>query len=268
MESGQFDEQCDMAHLVPLRRLREDIADGGILACMIAVPSTGWNVACCRRRPLRSSDHLWELAESKDPLSPSGLNCLKESKCTMRAAINATVSTSPGPSRIQQTLFCWAMPHLGMFVKQLNVQKMTFDLCAIGTKWRKCTTVLAGHVDSVDALALGNMRCHGRGLCTFTNETHLQLVGYDPVHCCSRTLLAQTHSTKLARKHPNLLWGPPSPPECRELRSGHAMGERAFFAQSLSCGIRAALLFQTQRPCHVVWRHFPEQMRAWRVISC
>ena len=43
-----------------------------------------------------------------------------------------------------------------------NVFKMTFDFCAWGTKWRKRTTVLAGHVDSADVWALDTVRCHRR----------------------------------------------------------------------------------------------------------
>ena len=40
-----------------------------------------------------------------------------------------------------------------------NVHTMTFDFRAFGTKWRKRTTVLVGHVDSADLWALDTMRC-------------------------------------------------------------------------------------------------------------
>ena len=77
-----------------------------------------------------------------------------------------------------------------------------------GTKWRKRTTVLAGHVDSADVYALNRMRCYGRTRCRFTDEEHLQLVGYDFSHQCSRTHRATTYTTKMAGRLAHLLLGP------------------------------------------------------------
>ena len=53
---------------------------------------------------------------------------------------------------------CWTTSQLQELSKMRNVYKMTFDFCAFGTKWRKCTTVLAGHGDSADVRALDTMR--------------------------------------------------------------------------------------------------------------
>ena len=86
--------------------------------------------------------------------------------------------------------------------------EITFDFCAFGTKWRKPTTVLAGHVDSADVYSLHKMRYHGRTRCTFTNEKHMQLVGYDYSHQCSRANRAKTFPTKLAARLAHLLLGP------------------------------------------------------------
>ena len=68
-----------------------------------------------------------------------------------------------------------------------NVCKMTFDFCAFGTKWRKRTSVPAGHVVSADLWALDTMRCRGRERCSFTGDKHLQFVGCISSHQCSRT---------------------------------------------------------------------------------
>ena len=86
-ENLKYGDEYDVAHPVTLWRLRRGIADGGILACMITVPSTSWSVARCHRRPLRSRDHPCGLIDSKVPLSPSDLTCLKEGNRATRAAV-------------------------------------------------------------------------------------------------------------------------------------------------------------------------------------
>ena len=48
-----------MTHPANLRRWLRDIADGGILGCMMSVPSTGWNLTRGCSRPLRSSGQPW-----------------------------------------------------------------------------------------------------------------------------------------------------------------------------------------------------------------
>ena len=85
---------------------------------------------------------------------------------------------------------------------------MTFDFCAFGTKWRERTTVLAGHVDSADVWALDTMRCRWHKRCSFTCEKHMQLVGHDTFHQCSRTHRSRIYPMKLASRLANLLLGP------------------------------------------------------------
>ena len=114
-----------------------------------------------------------------------------------------------GRSRIQKNLHCWTTSQLQELSKMRNVYKMTFDFCAsFGTKWRKRTTVLAGHVDSADVWALDTMRCRGHKRCSFTGEKHVQLVGYDSSHQCSRTHRSRMHLVKLASRLANLLLAP------------------------------------------------------------
>ena len=86
-----------------------------------------------------------------------------------------------GDQKSTEKSLCW------MTSQMRNEYKMTFDFCAFGAKWRRRTTVLAGHVDSADVWALHTMRCHGQKRCNFTVEKHMQLVGYDSSHHCSRT---------------------------------------------------------------------------------
>ena len=86
-----------------------------------------------------------------------------------------------------ETSLCWMTSQLQELSKMRNVYKMAFDFCAFGTKWRKRTTALAGHVDS----ALDTMRCRGHKRSCFTGEKLMQLAGYDSSHQCSRTHKAE-----------------------------------------------------------------------------
>ena len=80
-----------------------------------------------------------------------------------------------------------------------NVYKMTFDFCAVGTKCRKRTTVLAGHVDSADVWALDTMRCRGHKWCSLLVK-NMQLVGCDPSHQCSRRHRSRIYAMTLAKQ--------------------------------------------------------------------
>ena len=75
----------DVAHPVNLRPLLTDIANGEILGCMMSVPSTGWNVARCCCRPLRSSAQPWGIEKSRVSMSPSDPACLDTGNRIMRA---------------------------------------------------------------------------------------------------------------------------------------------------------------------------------------
>ena len=140
--------------------------------------------------------------------------------------------------------------------KMRNVYKMTFGFCAFGTRLRKRTKVLAGHVDSADACALDTMRCHGHKRCNFTDEKHKQLVGYDSSHQCSRTHTGKTFPTKLAGRLANLLLGPTLTARMKrtffefgmQRERCHALLCRVFSAQSPSRDIRAALLSSRRDP--------------------
>ena len=81
-------ERYDVTHPASLRRLLRDVADGGILGCMMSVPPTGWNVARGCNRPLRSSAQPWGIEESRVSMSLSDLACLDKGNCIMRSVIN------------------------------------------------------------------------------------------------------------------------------------------------------------------------------------
>ena len=195
-----------MTHPANIRRLLRD------MGCMMSVPSTCWSAARCCCRPLRSSSQPWEIEKSSISLLPSDLVCLDTGNRIMRAVIKLARQCHrhnvPWAIENPEKSFCWNTQQLEALSKMRNVHKMTFDFCALGTKWRKLTTVLVGHVDSADVSALNRMRCYGRTRCTVTDEKHLQFVGYDFSHQCSRVNRAKTYPTKLAGRLAHLLLGP------------------------------------------------------------
>ena len=113
----QYGERYDVSHPANLRRLLRDIADGGILGCMMSVPSIGWNAARCCHRPLRSSAQPWGIEKSRVSLLPPDLACLDTGNRIMRAVIKLA-------RQCRRHNVPWAIENL--------------------TKWRKRTMVLAG----------------------------------------------------------------------------------------------------------------------------
>ena len=82
-------------------------------------------------------------------MSPSDLACLDKGNCIMRSVIKLArqcqrFNVSWAIENSEKSLF-WMTSQLQDLSKMRSVQKMIFDFCAFGTKWRKRTSVLAGH---------------------------------------------------------------------------------------------------------------------------
>ena len=145
-------------------------------------------------------------------MSPSDLTCLDKGNCIMRSVTKLARQGQrfnvPWAIENPEKSLCWMTSQLQELSKMRHVHKMTFDFCAFGTKWRKRTTVLAGHVESADVWALDTLRCRGHKQCSLTGEEHLQRVGYDSSRQFSRTHRSRIFPMKLASRLANLLLGP------------------------------------------------------------
>ena len=152
----KFGEQHDVTHLL------RDIADGEVLGCMMSVPSAGWNVARHSSQPFRTSAQPWGIEESRVSMSPSDMACLDTRNRIMRTVIKLARKCErfhvPWAIENPAKSLCWTTSKLQERSNRRNVFKMTFDFCAFGTKWRKRTTVLAGHVDSADVWSVDQIR--------------------------------------------------------------------------------------------------------------
>ena len=138
--------------------------------------------------------HTLNLGELREPESLCGHQTMP----VLTQATDSCVQPSNWPDSVAASKFHGQSPQLTQLANMRDVHEITLDFCAFGTKWRRRTTFMAGHVYSADVYALNKMRCYGRTRCTFTNKKHMQLVGYDFAHRCSRTHRAKTYPTELA----------------------------------------------------------------------
>ena len=51
------------------------------------------------------------------------------------------------------------------------------DQCSCGTPWRKRTGLLCGWLSNSAKSILETLQCHGRGVCDFSRQRHIELVG-------------------------------------------------------------------------------------------
>ena len=121
----KYGTQFDVTHLVSLRRLLRDIADDGILGCMMSVPTGGWNVARNSGQSLRSHSQPWGMDVSKLSLSLTDLACLETGNRILRAVINLARQCRrfkvPWAIEHPHNFFCWSTPQLTQLSDIRNV---------------------------------------------------------------------------------------------------------------------------------------------------
>ena len=149
-------------NLSPSSKLQLVDCDAVVSACQGGLMDNDFARDC--RRPLRSSTQPWGIEKSRYSMSLSDLTCF--ANCNQIGTAMPPFPRTVGDRESRKTL-CWMTSQLQELSKMRNVYTMTFDFCA---KWRKRTTVLAGHVESADVWALDTMRCRGHKRCSFTGE--------------------------------------------------------------------------------------------------
>ena len=215
----KYGEQYDVTHPVNLRRLLKDIADEGILDCMMSVPFTGWNVArrCCR--PLRSSAQPWGIEKSRASMSPSNLAVLTQATVSCEQWSNwhnnVIASTYRGRSRIQKNL-CVGWHH----------SWRSFQRCAMYTRWLRylCFWYQMAKTYNGPGRARGLGRRVGPRHHALSRTQAVHLYWWEK-HATRRlrlfsSVLTYTQAQPIRRNWQAdsriCFWDPPSPPECRE----------------------------------------------------
>ena len=170
--------QFDLTKPQVLRCIRRDINKRLVLAAILAPPDSSFSAARDRHSVLRTQQYPWglpnHLLSSADQLRVENGN-----KC-FAAALKIIswldqhhipwILENPSSSK------CWYLPDLQQLMHAPHCVTVLTDSCQFGTKWRKRSRLLCGHLDSQDVARLERL-CAGRGLCSQTGSKHFQLTG-------------------------------------------------------------------------------------------
>ena len=194
----QFGPQFDLTQPSALKKLKHFIRSGYVLAAMLAPPCTSFSVARDRTKQLRSWDKPWgiwdiELSEKERDSLLAGNRCCRAALHIIKWLDELRlpwILEHPRSSR------CWILPEILRIANAPHTQLIHTDFCQWGKPWKKPTTLLAGHVDALDAARL-QRQCSGcGGLCSRTHKRHFQLTGSGP-HAVPWTRLAQPYPKDL-----------------------------------------------------------------------
>ena len=157
-----------------VKLIRGWVRGGLVMAVFMGTPCNSFSLA--RNRPngpptLRTSEYPEGLPELKD-------SCRKEvdlgnTLCAASFSIFRECRLLGCPVIVENpaSSHLWRQP-LVLKVRDLpGVSEVVFNMCAFGTPWRKSTRLLGCHVD----LRPLDIRCKGRGVCTFTGSPHFTL---------------------------------------------------------------------------------------------
>ena len=175
--------QFDLTNEKILFKILSAIRTGKVLGVMIAMPCTSFSVARDRTAVIRSRDHPWglpnhQLSDRDAEKIRIGNLCLSVTLRILHACHKHHVPwilENPHSSKL------WMIPQCQALVDDYKAQPSVVDFCAYGTRWRKRTTLLSGHIDPADLDRLASRSCQGRkGFCSFQQQCHFQLNGSGP----------------------------------------------------------------------------------------
>eukprot|EP00438_Fugacium_kawagutii_P006663 Skav225702 [mRNA] locus=scaffold1817:290507:291919:+ [translate_table: standard] len=168
----------DLTRPSVLRQIRRDIAQGLLLAAMLAPPCSSFSIARDRTAVIRTKQYPWGVPDHL--LSSADQVKVRVGNQCFRAAIKIISWLDKyGIPWILENPFtskCWYLPPLQKLMQSSHVQVVQVDFCYYGTRWRKRTQLLCGNLDAQDVRRLRHL-CSGRGLCSFSGKQHFQLTG-------------------------------------------------------------------------------------------
>jgi hypothetical protein len=80
----------------------------------------------------------------------------------------------PGGEENPHSSYLWNFPDRQRFVSDQNTHAHCVDYCAFGRPFRARTRLM---VFNMSVEHTDKLRCHGRGICSFSSRPHVQLVG-------------------------------------------------------------------------------------------
>ena len=175
-------------------QLLADIRTGKIAGVMLATPCT--TLSRARRKRLRSLEQPWGV----DGLNESELKQLKDGNACLRFSLRVIrLCLKKGVPFILEnplTSMIWGFAEMQRIASNSATHFREADFCQFGTRWKKPTRFLCGHLHEEDTSGL-QRRCSGpRGFCSRTGARHFILEGPGPGGV-PRTRTAQPYPPRL-----------------------------------------------------------------------
>ena len=171
-------KQFNLTDVAVQSRIKQDIAQGKVLAAMLAPPCSSFSRARDRTRVIRTTRFPWGLP-SRFLSDAESASITLGNKC-FRAAIDLIQCLDkhrvPWILENPSTSKCWWLPPLKTLLAAPHTHLRTVDFCQYGTPWQKRTCLLAGNLDFDDTARLARL-CRGHGICSRTHQPHVQLTG-------------------------------------------------------------------------------------------
>ena len=141
-------EHGDLTRPRVLRRLLADIRERRCLGVMLAPPCSSFSIAKARSAPIRSLTRPWGSARAET--SPQDWTKLQSGNACLRAVlkiISACNDTgTPWILESPHSSYMFKVPELVRISQRDPVSTVVCDFCQFGTRWRKRTRLLIGHL--------------------------------------------------------------------------------------------------------------------------
>ena len=192
-------------------RLRRLLKSGRVRGVCFATPCTSFSLARNRTNDIRSRDHPWGNPRPRHPISEHDRESLRIGNKLMRLTIRlihlCDECKIPWCFENPATSRCFLTREWQRILSWPSVHEVVMDQCSCGTKWKKPTRLIFGHVDAQDVSVFDNSRCNGQGVCIYTKCPHIQLTGSSPSGV-PWTRIAQEYPRKLCDRIARILSNP------------------------------------------------------------
>eukprot|EP00975_Prorocentrum_lima_P051623 10810770-Prorocentrum_lima.AAC.1 len=116
-------------------------------------------------------------------ISPKDTEKVQQGNATMQATLKLVAAfhklSIPWVVEHPATSKAWYLPEVQALLRLPGVRLMQCDFCQYGSRWRKRTRFMCGHIDHNDLQRLSR-QCSGKGVCSRTGRPHIQLTGSGP----------------------------------------------------------------------------------------
>lgn len=196
--------QHDLTRRRIQRALIRNLHRRKVVGAVLATPCQSFSIA--RRGPpptargppppLRSRECLWGLPHlnEKDQERVRIGNSL--ARFTARYARECLKLGIPFIIENPRSSRLWLLPPMQALMNCRDVEVVDVDFCMMGTRWKKPTRLVIGHGEPQAIAKMRGMKCHGRGICSRTQQPHQQLTGTSP-NGQFWTLIAQPYPQQL-----------------------------------------------------------------------